>query len=106
MAEDEKIRPGENDQQITLIDDNGNEELYNVLFTFDSEDYDKSYVLLYPEGAEDDDDEVQIEAFSYTPDANGDASQGDLYPIEDDDEWSMVEEVLNTFLADDDTPDL
>lgn len=102
MAENEEIRPGENDQQITLIDDKGNEELYNVLFTFDSEDYDKSYVLLYPEGAEDDDDEVQIEAFSYTPNENGDAASGDLFPIEDDDEWSMVEEVLNTFLADDD----
>ncbi|MCI1283329.1 MAG: DUF1292 domain-containing protein [Lacticaseibacillus songhuajiangensis] len=102
MAEKEEIRPGENDQQITLIDDKGNEELYNVLFTFDSEDYGKSYVLLYPEGAEDDDDEVQIEAFSYTPDKNGDAASGDLFPIEDDDEWSMVEEVLNTFLADDD----
>ena len=102
MAENEEIRPGENDQQITLIDDKGNEELYNVLFTFDSEDYDKSYVLLYPEGAEDDDDEVQIEAFSYTPNENGDAASGDLFPIEADDEWSMVEEVLNTFLADDD----
>jgi uncharacterized protein YrzB (UPF0473 family) len=45
---------------------------------------------------------VQIEAFSYTPDKNGDAASGDLFPIEDDDEWSMVEEVLNTFLADDD----
>ncbi len=101
MANDETIHPGENDQQITLIDDKGNEELYNVLFTFDSEDYGKSYVLLYPEGAADDDD-VEIEAFAYTPDENGDASSGDLFPIEDDDEWSMVEEVLNTFLADDD----
>ncbi|KRM54729.1 DUF1292 domain-containing protein [Lacticaseibacillus sharpeae] len=101
MANEEKIHPGENDQQITLIDDKGNEELYNVLFTFDSEDYGKSYVLLYPEGAADDDD-VEIEAFAYTPDENGDASSGDLFPIEDDDEWAMVEEVLNTFLADDD----
>jgi uncharacterized protein YrzB (UPF0473 family) len=101
MANEENIHPGENDQQITLIDDKGNEELYNVLFTFDSEDYGKSYVLLYPEGAADDDD-VEIEAFAYTPDENGDASSGDLFPIEDDDEWAMVEEVLNTFLADDD----
>ena len=34
------------DRQITLVDENGNEELYEVLFTFDSEDYDRSYVLL------------------------------------------------------------
>ncbi|WP_155286418.1 DUF1292 domain-containing protein [Lacticaseibacillus zhaodongensis] len=99
---DENIRPGDDDQQITLIDDKGNEELYNVLFTFDSEDYGKSYVLLYPEGADEEGDEVQIEAFSFTPNEKGDASSGDLFPIEDDDEWSMVEEVLNTFLADED----
>ena len=103
MAENkDDIRPGADDQQITLIDDNGNEELYNVLFTFDSDDYGKSYVLLYPEGIDDDDDDVQIEAFSFTPDENVDASAGDLFPIEDDDEWNMVEEVLNTFLADED----
>ncbi|MCD2256776.1 DUF1292 domain-containing protein [Agrilactobacillus fermenti] len=90
------------DQQITLVDDQGNEELYQVLFTFDSEDYDKSYILLYPASASED-EEVEIQAFSFKPDANGDASQGDLYPIEDDAEWQMVEEVLNTFLADDGT---
>ncbi len=101
MADQEHVHPGEDEQLITLIDDKGNEELYQVLFTFDSEDYEKSYVLLYPQGASDD-EEVEIQAFSFTPDANGDASQGDLYPIEDDDEWDMVEEVLNTFLDDED----
>ncbi|KRN23049.1 DUF1292 domain-containing protein [Lacticaseibacillus camelliae] len=95
------VHEGDDQQQITLIDDKGNEELYQVLFTFDSEDYGKSYVLLYPESASDD-EEVDIQAFSFTPDENGDASSGNLYPIEDDDEWDMVEEVLNTFLADED----
>ena len=43
------INPGDDkDRQITLIDDQGNEELFEVLFTFHSDDYDKSYVLLYP----------------------------------------------------------
>ena len=102
MAEkNENVQPGDDEQLITLVDDKGNEELYKVLFTFDSEDYGKSYVLSYPESASDD-EEVDIQAFSFTPDDNGDASQGNLFPIEDDDEWDMVEEVLNTFLADDD----
>ncbi|WP_461214332.1 DUF1292 domain-containing protein [Lacticaseibacillus sp. GG6-2] len=101
MADQENVHPGDDEQLITLVDDKGNEELYQVLFTFDSEDYGKSYVLLYPQSASDD-EEVEIQAFSFTPDANGDASQGDLYPIEDDDEWDMVEEVLNTFLDDED----
>ena len=36
MANNEHVTPGEDDQQITLIDEKGNEELYQVLFTFDS----------------------------------------------------------------------
>lgn len=49
------------EQKITLVDEHGNEELYNVLFTFDSEDYGRSYVLLYPSEAEAD-EEVDIQA--------------------------------------------
>lgn len=101
MTEDNKNIHQDEEQQITLIDDQGNEELYQVLFTFDSEDYGKSYVLLYPTSAEEEDEEVDIQAFSFTSDDAGDASKGDLFPIEDDEEWEMVEEVLNTFLADD-----
>lgn len=88
------------EQQITLVDENGNEQLFNVLFTFTSDDYKKSYILLYPEGTEED-EEVDIQAFSFNPDEDGDATEGDLQPIEDDAEWEMVEEVLNTFLDDD-----
>ena len=40
------------EQYITVSDDNGNETLYEVLFTFDSEDYGKSYILLIPAGSE------------------------------------------------------
>ena len=39
-------------QKITLIDENGDEALYEVLFTFHSEEYSKDYILLVPEGVE------------------------------------------------------
>ncbi|WP_203649198.1 DUF1292 domain-containing protein [Secundilactobacillus yichangensis] len=85
-------------QQITMVDENGNEELYNVLFTFESPDYHKSYILLYPTGKADD-EEVDIQAYQL---ADGDdpanPQGGDLLPIENDDEWDMVESMLNTFL--------
>ena len=42
-----------------------------------------------------------MQAFSYTPDENGDVTSGDLEPIETNDEWDMIQEVLNTFSADD-----
>ena len=39
---------GENN--ITVVDDEGNEQFCEVLFTFDSEEFGKSYVLYYPVG--------------------------------------------------------
>lgn len=83
---------------ITLVDEEGNESLYEILFTFDSEDYGKSYVLLYPAGTTDEDD-VELQAFSFVESEEG--GHGDLHPIETDEEWDMIEEVLNTFMEDD-----
>lgn len=87
----------EEHQHITVVDEDGNEQLYEVLFTFDSEDFGKSYVLYYPIGAdEDDNEEIEIHASSYVQHEDG--SEGDLQPIETDEEWDMIEEMLNTFL--------
>ena len=47
MANPEEI------QKITLVDENGDETLYEILFTFHSEEYSKDYILLVPEGVED-----------------------------------------------------
>lgn len=86
-------------EYITLVDDEGNETLYEILFTFESDEYQKKYVLLYPAGTIDEED-VELQAFSYEEDEEG--LSGNLIPIESDEEWDMVEEVLNTFLAEDD----
>ncbi len=89
----------EQDDLITLVDDQGNESLYRILFTFDSEDYGKSYILLVPADAAPD-EQVDVLAFSFKPDGNGEAKDADLFEIDDDDEWDMVEGVLDTFLND------
>ena len=34
------------EKMITLVDADGNETLYEILFTFESEDYGKAYILL------------------------------------------------------------
>ncbi|KKK33111.1 hypothetical protein WQ57_24540 [Mesobacillus campisalis] len=87
---------GENN--ITVVDENGNEQLCEVLFTFDSEEFGKSYVLYYPIGAEEDEDEeIEIHASAFTP--TEDNQDGELMPIETDEEWDMIEEMLETFLA-------
>lgn len=85
------------EKQITVIDENGNEQLCEVLFTFESEEFNKSYVLYYPIGADnDDDEEMEIHASSFSPSADGE--DGELEPIETEEEWDLIEEMLNTFL--------
>lgn len=86
------------DQMITLIDEDGNEQLFKELFTFDSDDYGKSYIFIYPADQEND-ESVDIQAYIVTDNQDGDGQ--DLVPIEDDQEWEMVEQVLNTFLDND-----
>lgn len=86
-------------EHITIVDENGNEELYEVLFTFESDDFGKSYVLVYPAGVPEG-DEIELQAYSYVE--NEDGTEGDLEPIETEEEWDMIEEVLNTFIEDED----
>ncbi|GHH97115.1 DUF1292 domain-containing protein [Neobacillus kokaensis] len=89
------------DRYITLVNDNGDEELFEILLTFDSDEFEKSYVLFYPVGAsedDEDDDDGEVHAYSYIPTEEG--GFGELMPIESDEEWDMVEEVFNTFLDD------
>lgn len=84
---------GENN--ITVVDENGNEQLCEILFTFDSDKFNKSYVLYYPI-SDNADEEIEIHASSFTPSENNE--DGELSPIETDEEWDMIEEMLNTYL--------
>lgn len=81
-------------RHITIVDDNGNEQLCEVLHTFDSEEFGKSYVLYSLVGAEEDEDgQIEIFASSFTPSENGE--DGELQPIETEAEWDFIEDVLN-----------
>ena len=85
------------ENKITIVDENGNEQLCEILFTFDSDQYNKSYVTYYPIGADqDDEEEIEIHASAFTPSEDG--QDGELQPIETEEEWDMVEEMVNTFL--------
>ncbi|MGE6259501.1 DUF1292 domain-containing protein [Heyndrickxia sporothermodurans] len=88
------------EKHITVIDEEGNEQLFEVLFTFESEEFGKSYVLYFPVGAEEDDnEEIEIHASSFIQSEEGEeGEEGDLQPIETEEEWDMIEEMLNTFL--------
>lgn len=86
------------DEFITLVDEEGNEELYEILLTFDeTDDFNKSYVLVIPANATDED--VEVFAFSYE-EADG-GLDGELSDIQTDAEWDMIEEVLGAFVEED-----
>ncbi len=85
------------DNKIVFTDENGEEKEFELLFTFNSDKTGKSYAVL---GVMDENDELDIIAASYTPNEDGDL--GELYPIEDDEEWAMVEETIDAFFEDDD----
>ncbi|EMB81675.1 hypothetical protein SMU44_00195 [Streptococcus mutans 11VS1] len=88
---------------ITLVDEQGNETLFEVLLTIDGkEEFGKNYVLLVPAGAEEDaDGQIEIQAYSFTE--NEDGTEGALQPIPEDAdaEWIMIAEVFNSFLDED-----
>lgn len=104
-------------EQILIPDENGDLYLFEVLFKFNVDDTNKSYIILVGENEEDaeeidvypyiyeeitDDNkeeeaDVEFYAFrneTYTDDATPDYK---LYAIESDQEWDIVEEMLNTF---------
>lgn len=85
-------------ETFTIVDENDVEHVCEVILTFESTDYGKSYVLYHILGEdEDENEEIEIHASSFIP-SEGEEAGGDLFPIEDDKEWEMIEETLNTFL--------
>ena len=76
---------------FTLIDDNGNEVVYDVLFTFESDETHKNYIV-YTDNTKDEAGNVEVYASIYDP--NNLSSR--LEPIETDKEWKVIETILET----------
>ena len=78
-----------NENQMVVTDSEGKEHLMNILFTYDNEERKASYVFFYD--SEDPNEDVIV--MRYTQD-------GELEPIEDDEEYDEVEEVYNAWVED------
>ncbi|MDD3383184.1 MAG: DUF1292 domain-containing protein [Bacilli bacterium] len=75
------------DNKLIVIDEKGNEIEMEILFTFDDDNRKKKYVIYFNPN----DKEENLYASIYD-------DEGHLYPIEEDEEWDMVEEVIGTFM--------
>lgn len=89
----------EEKERIIIPDENGEEHLFEVLFTFDVDKTGHSYIAVVPADQKDD-EEVEVFAFRYEDQAKEDDLS--LFQIESDEEWEMVEEMLAT-LTDEET---
>ena len=83
------------DNQFIFIDENGNETLCEVIFTYESEENGKNYVFFAEVDKKDENGNVVVGVSSYNPTENG---FDELEPVESEEEWEMLEEVFQSYI--------
>ena len=81
-----------NETQMVVADNEGKEHLMQILFTYENEERNANYVFFY----DTEDKEENVIVMRYI----GDLANGELEPIEDDEEYDEVEEVFNAWQDD------
>ena len=76
---------------FSMIDENGNEIVYDVLFTFESDETGKNYIV-YTDNIRDESGNVQVYASIYDPED----PKSKLEAITTDKEWKVIETILDT----------
>ena len=76
---------------FSMIDENGNEIVYDVLFTFENEETNKNYIV-YTDNTKDQEGNVQVYASTYDPEN----PKSRLEAIQTEKEWKVIETILNT----------
>ncbi|MBR1385250.1 MAG: DUF1292 domain-containing protein [Bacilli bacterium] len=86
MNEEKKL-----ENTFKIINDNGEEVMCDVLFTFDSEETKKSYIV-YTDNSKDEEGNIQVFASIYDPNKEDQK----LEAIKTEEEWKVIETILNT----------
>ncbi len=74
---------------FTIVNDKGEEIECEILFTFDSDETKKSYIV-YTDNTTDEDGSIRVFASVFDPTGNN----PDLLPIETEKEWLVIENIL------------
>ena len=74
-----------------VINEQGQEIVCDILFTFDSEETKKSYIV-YTDNSKDEGGNIQVFASIYDPKVEN----SKLEPITSEQEWKIIETILNT----------
>ena len=78
-------------KKFTVLDENGRQVVCEPLFTFDSDETKKQYVV-YTDNSKDEYGNVRVFASIYNITDKG----GELLPIKTDKEWKIIETILET----------
>ena len=81
-----------NETQMVVVDSDNKEHLMQILFTSENEERGAQYVFFY----DTEDPEENVIVMRYV----GELDNGELIPIEDDEEYDEVEEVFNAWQDD------
>lgn len=83
--------------QFTFIDESGKEVLCEILFAFESEEFKKEYIFFFPVNM-DDFGLKEPQIMAALVDA-GEQNIANLQPVTSEEEWEMLEGVLDQFFA-------
>lgn len=84
------------DANLVLVDEDGNEQLAEVLFTLENDGNNYVFVTI-PE--QNDDEDADVDIFVYRYEELEDGSVGNIFEIPEGDTetWELLEEVLETY---------
>ena len=83
---------------FSMLDENGNEVIYDVLFTFESDETGKNYIV-YTDNQKDEVGNIEVYASIYDPNdpqSKLEAEYNERISIETEKEWKVIETILNT----------
>ncbi len=83
-----------NERTLRVEDPEGNETDYEIIFTYTSERFEKSYVVFKEPG-----DSEELFVMEYVESSE---TGGDLRPVESDEEWDEIEAELEAFFDQED----
>ena len=81
----------EEKKKFTVLDEHGNQVVCEPLFTFESEETKKQYVV-YTDNSYDEEGNVRVFASVYKMNDKG----GELLPVKTDKEWKVIETILES----------
>ncbi len=76
-----------------VINEDGREIVCDILFTFDSEETNKSY-MVYTDNSKDEQGNIQVFASTYDPAQDPTKGVTRLEPIESEREWKIIDSIL------------